>query len=75
MEIFLLLGHEKYVKKYLGRGVLWSVTPKSNIQEWVHNVFETSSPKENGNLLEHVKEHIHVGFSDLLKKDLTFSIS
>ena len=32
VEIFLLLGHGEYVEKYLGRGVMWSVAPESNIQ-------------------------------------------
>lgn len=33
--------------------------------------FET---KENGNLLEYVKEIVHVGFSNFLKKDVALSI-
>jgi len=32
MEIFLLLGHGEYVKKYLRSGVIWSVAPESSIQ-------------------------------------------
>jgi len=32
VEIFLLLGHEEYVEKYLGDGVIWSVAPESSIQ-------------------------------------------
>lgn len=32
VEIFLLLEHGKYVKKYWGRGVIWSVVVESSIQ-------------------------------------------
>jgi len=75
MKTFLLLGHGKYVEKYLGRGVIWYVAPESNIQEWVNRVSKTFSPKENGNLSKYVKEHVPMGFSNLLNKDLTLSIS
>jgi len=31
LEIFLLLGHEEYVAKYLGKGVAWSIALESKI--------------------------------------------
>ena len=40
------------------------------------DVFETLNLKNNGNLLEYLNEHIHVDFSNLLRRDLfPFSIS
>ncbi|KAL2338548.1 hypothetical protein Fmac_012994 [Flemingia macrophylla] len=54
---------------------MWSVAPESSIQSWLKGVSETLSPKENGNLPEYAKEHVPVGFSSLLRKDPTLSIS
>jgi len=37
----------------------------------VKGIFQTLNPKENGNLPEYVNEQKDVGFSNLLRKDLT----
>ena len=68
----------------MGKGVIWSVAPESNIQYCLKGISEALSPNENGelsnekdnrNIPGRVKEQVPDGFSNLLRRDLTFSTS
>ena len=75
VAIFLLLGHGEYVEKNLDEWVMWSVAPESMIQECLKGVSEAFNPNEKGCLPEYAKEQVPVGFSILLRNDLTLSTS
>ena len=60
------------------------MAPESNIKYCLKGISEALSPNKNGelsneknnrNVLGRVKEQVPVGFSNLLRRDLTFSTS
>lgn len=54
---------------------MWSVAPKSIIQDSSKLFSEACNPKENGDLLERANEHAPKGFSSDPIRPLSFSIS
>lgn len=72
------------MEKCVAKGVIWSVAAESNIQYCLKGISKTLSLNENGELSNgknnrnvhgRVKVQVHVGFSNLLRRDLTFSTS
>ena len=75
MAIFLLLGQGKYAEKTFGEWVIWSIAPKSMIQELAKVVSETFNPIEDENSPEYASEQVLEGLSRLPMRDLTLSTS